>query len=256
MDESPLRSRAPGSPGSIGQPYYVHHSPGPVELPPAPQPIPAPASPLAHHHHFSPHQPGSLPLAQSPPLADARLDLSPALHRDAARNAVVHERAEMRHRAMDEIQGRLAAIRDGVVDSNLATVQPVGPGGLLPEGPVEELEGRLRALREREFGLKTELDQCQSEIARVEAALGRVGLGPSIPQPVVYPEPGPQPQLYAPAPITGQAAQAVAKNYAIATAREWVAVLDPARNRHYYWNPATAETTWTLPPDGVLRPQP
>ena len=58
---------------------------------------------------------------------------------------------------------------------------------------------------------------------------------------------------------------------AVATAREWVAVLDPTRNRyysrnpdpelnptqnrHYYWNPATSETTWTLPPDGVLRPQ-
>jgi len=187
------------------------------------------------------------------------MDLSPALNRDAARTAVVHERAEARHQAMDEISGRLAAIRDGLIDPNLASVQPTMMAmemmGPLPE-TVEDLEGRLRGLREREFGIKAELDQTQSQISRVEAALGRNGRGPSLPPPAhLHPSAHPQPQLYAPAPITGEAANAVAHNYAIATAREWVAVLDAARNRHYYWNPVTAETTWTLPPDGMLRPQ-
>lgn len=232
----------------------------PVPVTTVPEPAPHPTSPLAHC--YSPVQ-DPIPLVHTQPLGNVRRDLSPALHRAEARDRIIHQHSEARNIARAEIDQRMAAIRDGVIDHNLAEVGgspvPVNnqPFPLPGEATIPEMEADLGVMREEEYRLKSELDRVQSDIARIERALGRHGRGPSLPphepQRILGPQPA-GPGLYAPAPITGEAANA-ALNYAVPTAREWVAVLDPTRNRHYYWNPATHETTWVLPPDAVVRPK-
>jgi len=138
--------------------------------------------------------------------------------------------------------------------------------GSHPIHPVDLHESNLSALRGEEYRLKQELDRIQSAIAREEAALGRgphVTASNSIPPPAHFFLPNARPVTE---PVPTVPVEPIEVRNAPVPSRvqyipiptparrddEWIAVLDEARQRDYYWNPVTQETTWTLPNNAIL----